>query len=43
MNADHIYVLREGRVVEEGTYQSLMSGHGAFSSMARLQTLESRR
>jgi ABC-type multidrug transport system fused ATPase/permease subunit len=39
-NVDHIYVLRDGRIVEEGPYQRLMSGRGTFSAMAQLQALE---
>lgn len=40
VNADYIYVLHGGRVVEEGPYHVLRAGHGAFSAMAQLQTLE---
>lgn len=40
VNADYIYVLDDGRVIEEGTYQSLLARSGAFSSMAQLQVLE---
>jgi len=40
VNADHIYVLRQGRLVEEGTYQELMRNEGPFSHMSQLQVLE---
>jgi ABC-type multidrug transport system fused ATPase/permease subunit len=40
INADHIYVLKEGRIVEEGTYQTLMRKRGHFSRMTELQVLE---
>jgi len=40
VNADYVYVLHKGRVVEEGTYQSLVDRKGTFSRMAQLQVLE---
>jgi ABC-type bacteriocin/lantibiotic exporter with double-glycine peptidase domain len=36
-NADRIYVVVGGRVVEAGTYRELMAGGGAFVEMARRQ------
>ena len=39
-NADVIHVLRDGRVVEAGTYADLLRANGTFSDMARLQFLE---
>ncbi|MEK7233790.1 MAG: ABC transporter ATP-binding protein [Elusimicrobiota bacterium] len=41
INADYIYVLKNGRVVEKGTYQQLVRLDGQFNRMARLQVLES--
>ena len=40
VNADHIYVLRQGRLAEEGTYRELMRKEGLFSHMSQLQVLE---
>jgi ABC-type transport system involved in cytochrome bd biosynthesis fused ATPase/permease subunit len=33
INADQIYVLEEGRVIEEGTHAELISKNGSFSRM----------
>ena len=41
VNADYVYVLKGGKVVEEGTYQELVRLDGQFNRMARLQVLES--
>jgi len=38
-NADHIYVLKEGRIVEDGGYQFLIQQQGYFSQMVKLQGL----
>ena len=38
-NADRILVLERGRIVEAGTYESLMAGNGAFYRLARRQLL----
>ena len=39
-NADYIYVIENGRIIEEGNYQQLTSAHhGAFNRMVALQTL----
>jgi NHLM bacteriocin system ABC transporter ATP-binding protein len=37
VNADRIYVLQQGRVVESGTYRELMQRRGLFASLARRQ------
>lgn len=37
MNADRIYVLQGGRVVQSGSYQELMSVEGLFADLARRQ------
>ena len=37
--ADHIYVLDEGRIVEEGRYEDLVAASGLFAAMAARQTL----
>lgn len=39
-HADYIYVLKDGRIAQEGTYAELMQVEGHFQKMARLQTLE---
>ncbi|MEM9553557.1 MAG: NHLP bacteriocin export ABC transporter permease/ATPase subunit [Acidobacteriota bacterium] len=36
-NADRIYVMDKGRVVETGTYEGLMNSGGTFSELARRQ------
>ncbi len=40
MNADHIYVLGEGRIIEEGSYSTLVRSNGHFAGMASLQVLD---
>ncbi|MDC8758308.1 NHLP bacteriocin export ABC transporter permease/ATPase subunit [Janthinobacterium fluminis] len=37
MNADRIFVLEQGRVVQSGTYQELMQQAGLFSELAKRQ------
>jgi ATP-binding cassette subfamily C protein len=37
VNADRIYVLQNGRIVESGTYRELMQRRGLFSELARRQ------
>src|SRR3989338_7442639 len=40
VNADYIYVLKEGRIAEEGTYLELVRMNGHFNHMVELQALE---
>ena len=40
VNADCIYVFKDGRVIEEGGYPELVSMNGYFNSMIKLQALE---
>jgi ATP-binding cassette subfamily B protein len=40
MRADHIVVLRNGRIVEQGTHGSLLDRGGQYARLARLQVLE---
>ncbi|MBI5124234.1 MAG: ABC transporter ATP-binding protein [Candidatus Omnitrophica bacterium] len=40
VNADYIYVLKKGQIVEEGTYSELIQMKGDFSRMVELQLLE---
>jgi ABC-type multidrug transport system fused ATPase/permease subunit len=40
VRADNIYVLNEGRVIEEGTYTELLRLNGHFCKMAQMQLLE---
>ena len=42
INADHIYVLEEGRVIEEGTHAELISKNGSFSRMHLIGTAAGR-
>jgi ATP-binding cassette subfamily B protein len=37
LRADRILVMDEGRIVEEGTHQSLVRGEGIYARLARLQ------
>jgi len=37
INADRIYVLRDGRVVQSGTYNELMQQKGLFADLAKRQ------
>ncbi|MBU0682836.1 MAG: ATP-binding cassette domain-containing protein, partial [Candidatus Omnitrophica bacterium] len=39
VNADYVYVLEKGRIVEEGTYRWLMENNGYFNRMVAMQTL----
>lgn len=43
VNADYIYVLEAGKVIEEGTYASLVGREGRFNQMVKLQLLEANR
>ena len=40
VNADYVYVLHMGRVVEEGMYRELVRKEGQFSRMMQMQALE---
>jgi len=40
INSDYIYVLKEGKVVEEGSYGDLVRKSGHFDRMVKLQFLE---
>ncbi len=40
MNADHILVLDEGRVVERGTHDTLLARGGSYATLLRRQLLE---
>ena len=37
VNADRIYVMDQGRVVESGMYEELMDKNGLFAEMAKRQ------
>ena len=39
VNADHIYVLQRGRIVEDGTYRELVEKNDLFSRMTQMQSL----
>lgn len=39
MDADRIYVLDSGEIVEEGTYEELMAREGTFRKLARRQII----
>jgi len=40
VNADYVYVLKEGRIVEEGSYFQLVRRNGHFNRMVKFQMLE---
>jgi ATP-binding cassette, subfamily B, multidrug efflux pump len=40
MQADHIVLLRQGRIVEQGTHSTLLERDGRYARLARLQVLE---
>ena len=39
INADKIYVMKDGEVVEQGKYEELMAKGGYFSQLAKRQSL----
>jgi ATP-binding cassette, subfamily B, multidrug efflux pump len=39
-NADHIYVLDEGKIIEQGTHQDLLKEGGYYASMYKKQLIE---
>ena len=41
INADLIYILQKGRIVEQGTSAELLNNDGNFSHMAQLQGITS--
>ncbi|MFA5276724.1 MAG: ABC transporter ATP-binding protein, partial [Candidatus Omnitrophota bacterium] len=40
VNSDYIYVLKNGSIVEEGTYPKLIKENGEFRKMSLLQSLK---
>jgi ABC-type multidrug transport system fused ATPase/permease subunit len=40
MNADYVYVIKKGRIIEEGAYSDLVTMNGQFNRMVKLQILE---
>ena len=39
VNTDYVYVIKNGKVVEEATYHELIKGNGYFNQMVQLQSL----
>ena len=39
-DADRIYVLSEGRVVEQGTHAQLIASEGEYAAMVQMQSLQ---
>ena len=39
INADYIYVIKKGQIIEKGTYGELIQSEGEFKHMVQLQTL----
>lgn len=37
-NADHVYVMGEGRIVEEGSHEELLARHGIYAGLWDVQT-----
>ena len=40
VNADYLYVFKEGQLIEEGMYSDLIERNGYFNRMVKLQLLE---
>ena len=38
-DADHIIVMNEGKIIEEGTHQSLMNQNGLYKTISDIQSL----
>ncbi|PWY96094.1 putative ABC multidrug transporter [Aspergillus sclerotioniger CBS 115572] len=38
-NADNIILMRQGRLIEQGTHQNLLAANGAYAELVRLQNL----
>ena len=39
VQADYIYVMNKGRIIEQGTYNNLMKKNGSFTHMVNMQAL----
>ena len=39
-NADHIIVMKQGQIVEQGQHQELMDKGGTYSNLVMLQSLD---
>ncbi|MDD2231352.1 MAG: ABC transporter ATP-binding protein [Sphaerochaetaceae bacterium] len=41
MDADQIFVMKKGRVVEQGTHKQLLSSNGQYAKLCRMQEIQS--
>ena len=39
-NADHIFVVSHGQIIEEGNHQELLKQHGVYFNLYELQSME---